>query len=103
MLLSLLFNICIPNFLFNLLSVSEVIKTLNCSITFSPNSYVFQDLGIKRMIGSYDEKDGLYYLDLGEPPSSVLSVTAPLFNDILLRLSIFGEVALSYTHVGICV
>lgn len=55
------------------------------------------------MIGSYDEKDGLYYLDLGEPPSSVLSVTAPLFNDILLRLSIFGEVALSYTHVGICV
>lgn len=34
---------------------------------------------MKRMISSRHEKDGLYYLDLGEHPSSVLSATNPFF------------------------
>lgn len=35
-------------------------RSLNFSIISSPNSYVFQDLKIKRMIGLRHEKDGLY-------------------------------------------
>ncbi|OIT38197.1 hypothetical protein A4A49_02020 [Nicotiana attenuata] len=36
--------LCVPAFTFNLLSVSKLIKELNCSATFFPIFFVFQDL-----------------------------------------------------------
>lgn len=51
--------------------MSQLTKSLQCSVTFSPTSCIFQDLRTKKTIGSGHEKDGLYYLDPGEPPTSV--------------------------------
>lgn len=41
----------VPNFSLNLLSISYITKSLNCSVTFLPSYYVFQDLEKKRTIG----------------------------------------------------
>jgi hypothetical protein len=61
--LSLPSSLFVPDSLFNLLSVTQLTKALQCSITFDPTSCIFQDLRTKEMIGSGHEKDGLYYLD----------------------------------------
>lgn len=45
---SLLFIPCFP---FNLMSVSKLTKTLNCSVTFLPTSFVLQDLVTGNKIG----------------------------------------------------
>jgi len=52
----------IPEFKYNLLSVSKVTKELNCSVTFFPHFCVFQELytGKVREVGK--EEDGLYLL-----------------------------------------
>ena len=52
--------LCVPAFKFNLLSVSQMTKDLNCCVTFYPSCSVLQDLGSgkMRMIGK--EEDGLY-------------------------------------------
>ena len=60
----------VPDSPFNLLSVSQLTKALNCPITFDPTSCAFQDLKTKKMIGSGHEKDGLYYLDTNKFVSS---------------------------------
>ncbi|CAH9142653.1 unnamed protein product [Cuscuta epithymum] len=52
----------LPNFAFNLLSISNI-TTLNCSITFFPGYCVFQDLLTKQTIGKGHESAGLYILD----------------------------------------
>ena len=52
-----------PNKSLSLLSISQLTKALQCSITFDPTLCVFQDLKTKKMISSRHEKDGLYYLD----------------------------------------
>lgn len=54
----------VPSFHLNLLSVSKLTHSLNCSVTFYPHSCVFQDLSTKKTIGCGKERDGLYYLDL---------------------------------------
>ena len=78
--LSLPSSLFVHNSPFNLLYVSQLTNTLQCSITFVPTSYVFQDIKIKKMIGSGHEKDGLYYLHPDNSAShtfstSVLSAT----------------------------
>ncbi|CAH9090357.1 unnamed protein product [Cuscuta europaea] len=50
----------LPNFAFNLLSIT---RTLNCSVTFFPGYCVFQDLLTKQIIGKGHESAGLYILD----------------------------------------
>lgn len=75
----------VPNFPFNLLSVNQLTKVLNCSITFSPTSCVMQDLTTKKMISSGHEKGNLYYLDPDRsplPPSIALSTTISPLIDI---------------------
>jgi hypothetical protein len=61
---------------FNLLSVSQLTKALQCSITFDPTSCVFRDLKTKEMIGLGHEKDGLYYLDPDNSASHAFSASA---------------------------
>lgn len=63
----------VPNFTLNLLSISQLIKIINCSVTFSPSYCLFQDSEIKTTIGMGHEKDDLYILDL-DPQSSVASL-----------------------------
>lgn len=45
--------LCIPNFKYNLLSVSKITRDLCCSATFSPHFFLFQDLysGKVKVIG----------------------------------------------------
>lgn len=52
----------IPSFKFNLLSVSQLTKSLNCSVTFFSDHCVFQDLTTKKTIGVGKCWNGLYYL-----------------------------------------
>ncbi|CAH9134499.1 unnamed protein product, partial [Cuscuta epithymum] len=53
----------LPNFSFNLLSISKITRTLNCSVTFFPGYCLFQDLLTKQTIGKGHESAGLYILD----------------------------------------
>ena len=41
----------LPQFSFNLISVSKLTRILNCSISFFPDYYLIQDLSTKRVIG----------------------------------------------------
>lgn len=53
----------VPNFFINLLSISQITKSLNSSVTFLPSHCVFQDLETRRTIGRGFENDGLYLLN----------------------------------------
>ncbi|KAL0439981.1 UNVERIFIED_CONTAM: Retrovirus-related Pol polyprotein from transposon RE2 [Sesamum latifolium] len=56
-----------PKFPVNLLSVSQLTKKHNCSVTFFPSYCVFWDLQTQRMIGGGHERGGLYFLDKSTP------------------------------------
>lgn len=52
----------IPNFKFNLLSISQVIKALQCLVVFFPDFCIFQDLFYRKVKAIGREHDGLYLL-----------------------------------------
>ena len=54
----------VPSFRFNLLYVSTLTNTVNCSITFHAHSYSIQDLSQGEMIGMGNKFGNLYYLSL---------------------------------------
>ena len=53
----------IPSFKFNLLSISQLTKSINCDVIFSSSECIFQDRAIKNKIGRGSARNGLYYLD----------------------------------------
>ena len=53
----------LPQFSFNLISVSKLTRTLNCSISFFPDHCLIQDLSTKRIIGRGRKSKGLYILE----------------------------------------
>ena len=53
----------LPNFSFNLMSVSKLTRTLKGYISFVPDFCFFQDLITKQIIGRGHEFGGLYILD----------------------------------------
>lgn len=55
------FILHVPHFSFNLMSLSKLIKSLNCSVTFFPHGFMFQDLKTGGKIGGGVERGGLYY------------------------------------------
>ena len=61
--LSLFSVLYIPNFPFNLLSLSKLTKLLNCATIFLSTHCIFQDLKTGKIIGGGHEAGGLYYLD----------------------------------------
>ena len=61
--LSLSSVLYIPDFPFNLLSISKLTKILNCAAIFLSTHCIFQDLNTGKIIGGGHEADGLYYLD----------------------------------------
>ncbi|CAL8150570.1 unnamed protein product [Prunus armeniaca] len=52
----------VPSFKVDLMSVSQVTRSLNCSVTFFPSWCILQDLTTKKTIGLGKQRDGLYYL-----------------------------------------
>ena len=53
----------LPNFSFNLMSVSKLTRALKCYISFFPGFCLFQDLMTKQIIGRGRESGVLYILD----------------------------------------
>ena len=66
----------IPNFAFNLLSVSRLAKSLNCAVIFLPFHCLLQDLSLKKIFGRGYEHDGLYYF--GDPPPTTSGLQASI-------------------------
>ncbi|CAA0822624.1 Unknown protein [Striga hermonthica] len=64
----------LPNFAFNLLSVSKLTKSLYYSVSFFPNHFIVQDLSTKQILGEGRESDGLYIF---ETPTSKSLVCTP--------------------------
>ena len=62
-LITLTFVLSLPQFSFNLISVSKLTCTLNCSISFVPDHCLIQDLSTKRIIGRGHEFACLYILE----------------------------------------
>jgi len=52
----------VPDFKFNLLSVSQITKALSCVVLFFPEFCVFQGLYNGKVLGIGRERDGLYLL-----------------------------------------
>ena len=53
-----------PECPFNLISISKITRTLNCSITFSDKSVILQDRSTGKTIGIGRESQSLYHLHL---------------------------------------
>lgn len=70
----------VPDFKFNLLSVSQLTKTLNCVVSFFPTFCTFQDLTTKMLIGVGEERNGLYYFK--HSPVTSLQTSGPISFDI---------------------
>ena len=51
----------VPEFKFNLMSISQLTKSLNFVVFFYPKFFFFQDLTMKTLIGMGEERDDLYY------------------------------------------
>lgn len=62
----------VPSLDYNLLSVSQITKTLSCVVIFWPEFCVFKDIRTKQTIGYGIRQGKLYYLDLVPTSSSEL-------------------------------
>ena len=69
-LITLTYILSLPQFSFNLISVSKLTRTLNCNISFFPYHYLILDLSTKRIIGRGSESGILYIIET-EVPNSV--------------------------------
>ena len=87
----------LPQFSFNLISVSKLTRTLNCNISFFPDYCLIQDLSTKRIIGRGRESGDLYILDTEMPKSIACSgvVTSFELHCRLVHPSLFVEEAIS--------
>ena len=69
----------LPQLSFNLISMSKLIRTLNCCISFFPDYCLFHDLTMKKIIGKGHESRGLYILDTQIPRSIACSRVVTAF------------------------
>ncbi|RVW39418.1 hypothetical protein CK203_099514 [Vitis vinifera] len=67
-----------PECPFNLISISKITRTLNCSITFSDKFVTLQDRSTGKTIGIGRESQGLYHLTSDSSPAVCISTDAPL-------------------------
>ena len=66
---TLIFVMSLPQFSFNLISMSKLTCTLNCSISFFSNYCLIQDLSVKRIIGRGCKSRDLYIINTEVPKS----------------------------------
>ena len=81
--LKLNFVLFIPHCPYNLISLSQLTRSLNCSVTFNANSFVIQEHGTGRLIGEGHESRGLYYLESSFPVSCFATSEPMLLHDRL--------------------
>ena len=90
----------VPNLKYSLLSMSKLSKDLDCIMTFFPSYCIFQDRSSGKMIGSAEEKDGLYcFSDNKHSPSQVphsISLSVSLNSEILLWHRRLGHPSFQY-------
>ncbi|RVW19881.1 Retrovirus-related Pol polyprotein from transposon RE1 [Vitis vinifera] len=67
-----------PECPFNLISISKITRTLNCSITFSDKFVTLQDRSTGKTIDIGRESQGLYHLTSDSSPTVCISTDAPL-------------------------
>lgn len=67
----------VPNFRFNLLSVSKLTKELHCMVAFYPDLYVFQDISTGKVLGIGKKSNGLYLFGVG---NSISHSIVPIHN-----------------------
>ncbi|KAJ9692401.1 hypothetical protein PVL29_011453 [Vitis rotundifolia] len=67
-----------PECSFNLISISKITRTLNCSITFSDKFVTLQDRRTGKTIGIGRESQGLYHLTSPSTPAVCISTDTPL-------------------------
>ena len=68
--------LCVPSFTFNLISVSQLIKSFFCCLVFLGSFCFIQDLANWNMIGLGKASKGLYLLQHRVPPPFVLVATS---------------------------
>ena len=73
----------VPNCPFNIVSLSQLTKSLNCFVTFDVDSFVIQECGIGQLIGIGHESKGLYYLETRSSMSCFASLSPKLLHDSL--------------------
>ena len=67
----ILYNIlCVPSFTFNLISISQLAKSILCCLIFFGNLCFIQDLALWSTIGIGKEINGLYLLKMGDLAST---------------------------------
>ncbi|RVX20243.1 Retrovirus-related Pol polyprotein from transposon RE1 [Vitis vinifera] len=69
-----------PECPFNLISISKITRTLNCSITFSDKFVTLQDRSTGKTIGIGRESQGLYHLTSDSSPAVCIST------DVVIRI-----------------
>ncbi|KAI5324577.1 hypothetical protein L3X38_033650 [Prunus dulcis] len=84
--LSLDHVLVVPSLDYDLLSVPQIIDSLNCTVCFWPLYCLFQDLLTRTVIGCGTRRGKLYYLDLTEDSSSRLSQTHHVKGDESIRM-----------------
>ncbi|RVW19970.1 Retrovirus-related Pol polyprotein from transposon RE2 [Vitis vinifera] len=78
-----------PECPFNLISISKITRTLNCSITFSDKFVTLQDRSTGKTIGIGRESQGLYHLTSDSSHAVCISTDAPfLIHNRLGHLSL---------------
>ena len=73
LLITLTSVLILPQFSFNLIFVSKLTRTPNCSISFFLDHCLIHDLSIKKIIGRERESEGLYILEIEVSKSAVCS------------------------------
>ncbi|KAL5804478.1 hypothetical protein ACOSQ3_031278 [Xanthoceras sorbifolium] len=89
----------VPTLSNNLLSISQITKSLNCVVTFWPSHCVFQDITTKETIGIGREKGGLYYFtadSVSSHPHRVVQVRADNESNIFLWHRRLGHCSFGY-------
>lgn len=66
----------IPNFCYNLISISKLTKDLNCFVSFYPRFCLFQDLSSGKIKGIGKEQGALYILHFSK------NATSPSLNTV---------------------
>ena len=76
--LPLTFVLYVPNFPFNLISISKLTRDLHCVLTFSHKSVTLQDRSTGKTIGIGHESQGLFHLSSPLYSTACTSTEAPL-------------------------
>ena len=76
--LPLTFVLYVPNFPFNLISISKLTRDLHCVLTFSNNSVTLQDRRMGKTIGIGHESQGLFHHNSLLCSTACTSTEAPL-------------------------